>query len=233
MITLLTIVPLLISSRFLPFYRVVLNPTDHAALLIYQREFLERSKGIQVSCDYLSNAYVAMFFWGTRSIGGYVINVSEWNPLRYLMLFTPTMSNAILNDKGLREEEMLEISCIWKAKLPMIFTAIFYAGMLIDSWRIGRRMGKRYLLGGSVLKSIRKIHRLLLPIDIFIGFLPSTTLSTKADQLVAIYAGPLNSLPLRATNLLVSRFLLPKNLVLRLSRYKKTSISNASNVADG
>ncbi len=208
----------------LPFFRIELAADDTNGLTAFQDEYYRRS-GMLVSLSYLQQARVVLFYVGTQRVGGYVINVPEWAPMRYMSYFSERLKAQILEEVTLQEKHFIELTCIWKSKtLPPAYSGLFYLSTLADARRIGLQQHKTHLIGGSALHQIRQLQRRLMPIDLFIGVLPDAGLTEHSDDLVAIYACELRDLPLRAGWLFLSRFVFRANwLRLFWKRVKPSS----------
>ena len=188
------------------FRKVIVDPANEAALLSYQHAF-RRLSGMQVSLDYLRQARVTVFYRGEKMVCGYVLNITDWNPLRYFSFFSAPMRQSLLTDRGMAESELIELTCLWKIKkMSPMLSASYFFHMIFDAWRVGTTTRKRYLVGGSVLATIRAFQRKLLTTDLYIGFIPNENLATQLDQLVAIYACKLSRIPVRATLIILNRF---------------------------
>jgi hypothetical protein len=204
--TLLRLLCWLTDQPFVPFRRVVLDPTDEAALLTYQQTYKLRA-GMLVPLDYLRRARVVLCYAGPKCVAGYVLNMAEWHPLRYLSIFSPDVAQTLLAERNMTEADFVELTCLWKhTKLTPMHSAVYFLWSIWDAWRVGRRAGKRFLLGGAVEASIRQFQRQLLRTDLFIGFIPGEPLATRANQVVGVYAGRLRSVPTLGTWVVMNRF---------------------------
>jgi hypothetical protein len=196
------------AKNVLPFYRIEIDSSDAETLARYQREFTQRS-GMAIDMGYLTKAKVVLFYIGTKPVAGYILNVAEWTTLRYLSFFSERLTEQVLDNADLQKDNLLELTGIWKQKnLALWYSALFYLSMLTDASRTGKKLGKKYLLGGSVLRQIRRLQQQLLTIRVFIGVLPDSGLTKHNDDLVAIYACKLADMPRRAGLLMIKHFVL-------------------------
>ncbi|MBO0933823.1 hypothetical protein [Fibrella aquatilis] len=197
----------LTHQAYVPFRKVLIDPSDEAALLSYQQAYKLRA-GMEVSLDYLRHARVTLCYAGNKCVAGYVLNVPEWTTLRYLSIFPPDLAHHLLAERDMPEQSLIELTCLWKhSKLSPMLSAVYFLSSIWDAWQVGRRLGKRYLLGGAVEASVRQFQRRLLSTDLFIGFLPGQQVITKANQLVAVYAGRVSQIPTRGTWVVLNRFI--------------------------
>ncbi len=224
------LVALVLGKSVAPFFRVELKPDDLDGLTAFQNEYFRRA-GMLVPMSYLQQARVVVFFVGLKRVGGYALNMADWAPMRYFVYFSGRLKNQILEEAGLTETQLLELTCIWKAKtLSPTFSGLFYLSAMADAYRTGRQYGKSHLIGGSVLRQIRHVQRQLMNIDLFIGSLQDADITKHNDDLVAIYACELDKLPGRVVWLFLSRFVFRANLLRKIWRQVKRSSGGAGSL---
>lgn len=137
----------------------------------FSRKYISKN-GVSVDFLYLITSTKVVVFVDEYNEwqGGFVINAET--SMRYLTPFEERFKRIILRDAQLKEEDLVEITCIWinsalnkknpYARLAIYEKAINYAA----------ETQKKYIIGGSVIFSVWKTFEIILPHTLYFGFVP-------------------------------------------------------------
>lgn len=171
----------------------------------------KRVSGNELPARYVRRAVVIQFYIGTRAVAGFILNTAEMNLLRYLWYLASSVRKAMLANEGLKESEFLEITANWiLPSLSRQQRRFYYQVMLTMAYRHGKRLGKKYLLGGSVIRKIQVLQQALMTRTIYHGPIShrSQTGVKKRSALLKLYVIEVDKLPLRAVLALTNRYLI-------------------------
>ncbi|WP_077920571.1 hypothetical protein [Spirosoma sp. 209] len=167
--------------------------------------------------SYLINAIVYLFYKGNEPVAGFIFNTIEQNPLRYFSYLEDPVYKQLLVEEDLKESDILEITGNWKSpSLSIPETIYYYAKMIEQAANHAKQLNKKLLLGGSVVKPVKKTQQLLLSRIIYHG--PISTqhqaLVKKQMPLLKLYVSPVRYIRLRVVAVLIKLFLIKfvKNL---------------------
>ncbi len=132
------------------------------------------------------------------------------NNLRYLSYLESDLQEQLLLEEDIKKEDCLEITGNYKIKqeLSSAESRVYYTVMLSQAYRHAKRLHKRFLLGGSVIKAVKTIQQKLMDRVIYHGPIKAELLAkVKASRpLLKIYVIEIAQLPLRALFVIVKRY---------------------------
>lgn len=168
--------------------------------------------GNELPAQYLTNALVYQFYRGPRPVAGFVLNAAEMNPLRYLSYLESDLQEQLLLEEDIKKEDFLEITGNYKLKqeLSPAESRIFYTVMLSQAYRHAKRLRKKFLLGGSVIKAVKAIQQKLMERVIYHGPIKAELQAKiKARKpLLKMYVVEIGQLPVRAMLVIVNRYVI-------------------------
>jgi len=166
--------------------------------------------GNELPAQYLTNAIVYQFYRGPRAIAGFILNTTEMNNLRYLSYLESDLQEQLLLEEDIKKEDCLEITGNYKIKQELSSTEsrVYYTVMLSQAYQHAKRLRKKFLLGGSVIKAVKTIQQKLMDRVIYHGPIKTELLAkVKASKpLLKIYVIEIAQLPLRALYVIVKRY---------------------------
>ncbi|AUD02179.1 hypothetical protein [Spirosoma pollinicola] len=164
--------------------------------------------------SYLTNAFVYQFYKGGEPVAGFIFNTIEQNPLRYFFYLDKPVYKQLLIEEDIKESDILEITGNWKSSILSIpETIYYYAKMIEQATNHAKQLNKHLLLGGSVIKPVKKIQQMLLSQVIYNGPISTDhqSLVKKEMPLLKLYMSPVKHIRLRVVVVLIKLFL-PKFL---------------------
>ena len=166
--------------------------------------------GNELPAQYLAKAIVYQFYRGPRAVAGFILNTTEMNHLRYLSYLESDLQEQLLLEEDIKEEDCLEITGNYKVKqeLSSAESRVYYTVMLSQAYRHAKRLRKKFLLGGSVIKAVKIIQQKLMDRVIYHGPIKAELLiKVKASKpLLKIYVIEIAQLPVRALFVIVKRY---------------------------
>jgi hypothetical protein len=134
----------------------------------------DRISGNPLDKSYLKAAQVRGFYINNELVGGYVINVKQ--PLRYFEWVPHSNRENARVNKHLDQGKSVEITCIWgdQTKTSRLKRRWIYWMCVFDAMRTGQT----WIVGGSTIPKVAKIHRQVLPKLIYSG---TTTLPQNPE----------------------------------------------------
>ncbi|SOE23147.1 hypothetical protein SAMN06298216_3538 [Spirosomataceae bacterium TFI 002] len=136
-------------------------------LQIFQSYYHEQGD-VHVELPYLQRADKVVIFTDSQDqwMGGYVINSEK---LRYLAPFSQNTVNKMVEESGIDLSDTVEITCIWNSRILRTIDKMaryeIYNNAVIDSVRTR----KKFLIGGSVIKSVWEQFIIALPFTLYFG----------------------------------------------------------------
>lgn len=191
----------------MPFYYLQVTEPEELNRFIAQ---YAKVSGNDLPEEYLRRALVYQFYKGYRPVAGFILNTIERNSLRYFSYLNETVRNSLLSEEDLAETDFLEITSNWKSgELSASESRTYYSVMLKQACQQARLSGKKLLLGGSVVKPIKKIQQRLMNRVIYHGpIAPYRQRTVKEQQpLLKLYVIPVSQVRWRATIIVWQRYL--------------------------
>ena len=186
-----------------------LQVTDPVDLNRYISQYAEAS-GNELPMEYLQRAMVFQFYKEYRPVAGFILNTLERNPLRYFSYLSENVRQSLLQEEDLAEADFLEITSNWKSsELSVSESRTYYSVMLNQAHRQARFYDKKLLLGGSVIKPIKKLQQRLMNRVIYHGPIDAHRQQTVKEQqpLLKLYVVPVSRVRWRAALILWQRYL--------------------------
>ncbi len=185
--------------------------TDAAERRVFIQNYYQVA-GNTLPEEYLARALVYQFYRHDQAVAGFILNTSAMNELRYFSYLNGRVRRKMLADENLRVDDMLELCGNYKLKgaLTAGESMIYYGVMLSEAYRQARRLGKRWLLGGSVIKKVKDFQQKLMQRVIYHGPVSETMLAEvhEADPLLKLYVIEVYRVPGRTVVVLADRYLL-------------------------
>ena len=161
--------------------------------------------------DYLKRAIVYQFYQGPRPVAGFILNTKKMHPLRYCSYLSDDVREQLMNDENLKESDFLEITANYKIHgLPSAESRTYYTVMLTQAYRHARRLRKKHLLGGSIIKAVKAIQQELMYRVIYHGPISADHHVTAEGKmpLLKIYMIDVDEVPMRATFVIANRYII-------------------------
>lgn len=164
-----------------------INVSHSESLLENFQSLYQQKSNVSLSVEYLKQGHPMMFIRNGKIIGGYVLNAQA--PYRYLSIFDEKQKEILLKSHLLKEEELIEITCIWmNPKITSFEWISYYLFMFFHTLYLAIKLNKKRIIGGSVLPKIQLIQRQILSKLIYISFInKGQELIGKSNGLVMIY----------------------------------------------
>lgn len=164
-----------------------INVSHNESLLKNFQTLYQQKSNVSLSLEYLKQGHPMLFVRKGKIIGGYVLNTQA--PYRYLSIFDEQQKEILLKSHLLKEEELIEITCIWMNQRITSFAWVYYyLFMFLHTLYLAISLNKKRIIGGSVLPKIQLVQRQILTKPIYISFIKKgQELIGKSDGLVMIY----------------------------------------------
>lgn len=144
--------------------KVLINEEDLKEFQLFYHE----QGDVHVELSYLQKADKVVIFIDSKGrwMGGYVISSDK---LRYLEPFGQNTINKMVEESGIDLSDTVEITCIWNSPILRTIDKMaryeIYNHAVIDSIRTR----KKFLIGGSVIKSVWEQFIIALPFTLYFG----------------------------------------------------------------
>lgn len=144
--------------------KVLINEDDLKEFQLFYHE----QGDVHVELSYLLKADKVVIFIDSKGrwMGGYVISSDK---LRYLEPFGQNTINKMVEESGIDLSDTVEITCIWNSPILRTIDKMaryeIYNNAVIDSVRTR----KKFLIGGSVIKSVWEQFTIALPFTLYFG----------------------------------------------------------------
>lgn len=193
-----------------PFYYQ--KVTDIDELRRFVRNYFKVS-GNELPESFVKKAIVYQFYEGPKAVAGFILNVAEMNSLRTLSYLDEKYLKRMLSNEDLSDKQMLEISANYKLEDELTDgqALIYYRVMLAQAYLYARKLNKTYIVAGSVIKELQKIHQTLLQRVIHSGPIGEEHLKKVKDgeiPVFKIYVAEVDDFPFRAVMALMNRYVI-------------------------
>jgi hypothetical protein len=146
--------------------------------------YYHKTNTVSVSLDYLVACYlVRVFFYNEDEwVAGYVINSSA--PMRYFEVFSNYEKGLILRDKGLKENNMVEISTTWISLGLTRIDPNARIEVYMQSIKDAYETNKPIIIGGSKKMTVWQTFQKILAKEMYFGKIVFEGQTTEIGKIV-------------------------------------------------